>query len=228
MRALVGGVHVLAEHVHHVVLQAVHVGPAVGDVLLDQPPAGGHVRAANLRREQAVEGAGLLGGTHLAAGLVEEAALLELFDDLRTGGGGADAAVLALLAVVLAFQDGLGLRVLHVLGDGRHVGDEGAFRVRFGRRGLLFRHRAGDAGEGVVPRVQPRVPRGRVLLVLLARVAEGGLEARVLQSLAHGGEAALLHGEGAGAHVVPGRGKELHGVPFHDGRVHLGLVLGHL
>lgn len=88
-------------------LQGVHIRVALGDVLLDEPPAGGHVRAANLGREEMVEGAGLLGGANLALHVLKVPAFLQLLDDGGAGGRGSDAAVLALLSVVLLLEDGL-------------------------------------------------------------------------------------------------------------------------
>lgn len=106
------------EDLDDALLQGVHIRVALGDVLLDEPPAGGHVRTANLGREEMVEGAGLLGGANLALHVLKVPAFLQLLDDGGAGGRGSDAAVLALLSVVLLLEDGLDLRVGDVLGDG--------------------------------------------------------------------------------------------------------------
>ena len=222
----VGRVPVPEEHTDDVLLQGVHARLAVRDVLLDEPPAGGHVRTGDFRREQVVEGAGLLGGADLALGFLKVPARFQVLDDGGARRRRADAAVLALLAVVLALEDFPDLRVLHVLGDGGHVGDEGALGVGLGRRGLLLGDPALDMGEVVPTGLNPRVA-GRLFVLLGGCLAEGRREPGLAEALAHGGHGAPIDVEGAGAHVVDGGREELHGVALHDGRVDLGLVRRH-
>lgn len=227
-RTDVGGVLMALEDLDDALLQGVHIRVALGDVLLDEPPAGGHVRAANLGRQEMVEGAGLLGGANLALHVLKVPAFLQLLDDGGAGGRGSDAAVLALLSVVLLLEDGLDLRVGDVLGDGGHVGDECAFRVGLGRGGLLLGDGALNALKAMVAFVNPRVAGCRVIAALIGDVAEHGLETGLTHAPRDGLELPALDREGAGAHIVGSGWEELHGIALDDGRVDLGLIPGHV
>lgn len=104
-RAHVGGLAVVIEDLHDGILQGVHVRLAVCDILLDEPPSCSHVRAANLRREECVERLGLIGRSNLSLSFLKVATVFQVLDDGGAGGRRADAAVLALLAIILALED---------------------------------------------------------------------------------------------------------------------------
>lgn len=80
-RADVGGVLMALEDLDDALLQGVHIRLALGDVLLDEPPAGSHVSSANLGRQEMVEGASLLRGADFALHVLKVPALLQLLDD---------------------------------------------------------------------------------------------------------------------------------------------------
>ncbi|RMR30020.1 hypothetical protein ALP88_05523 [Pseudomonas savastanoi pv. glycinea] len=198
-------------------------------------PERGHVRRRRNRWQRGDELQTQLGGDQFFLLYRVKTTLLKLGQHSGAGRRGADAAVLAFLALVAVDQQLLDARVLHVLGDPLQVFEQRGFGVERQGLGFFLGHRNAVAYPGVTDfQIRQRIEGARnlggvrcvfVLLVFFS-------DLRRPAGLRHFGGA---RNEGVAAHAkthfgteVTFFGQELRDVTFDDGHVHGAFIVTQL